>query len=142
MKFIICLLLFFGASCVSTRKYHRTAQAIVDHSQTLIDSIYAASLALHGDTMPKDLRSAVSSEPIKGMLTVASCRHIWVGVEKDTIPEADWHIYHRADTLHVYGKEIACIKCLEMRKQILYSPRVRYQWGPRNGIIPEPKKKP
>jgi hypothetical protein len=107
-KHIVLLLIAFGAACVSTKKYHRTAQTIVDFAQATVDSVQGTS----------------------GLRNTA-CRHIWVGVEKDTIPEADWHIYHRVDTLHVYGKDLACIKCLEQRKQIWYSPQSHYRRGPR-----------
>ncbi len=112
MKYIICLLFFFTASCVSQRKHQAAAQTIVDWAQRTIDGI-------HVTTGPRD----------------TSCRHIWVAVEKDTIPEADWRILWRADKLHVYGKGLVCVKCLDQRNQLVYSPGVHHLFGP------EPKRR-
>lgn len=57
MKYIICFLLAFGASCVSARKYHRTAQIIVNFAQKTVDSIYPQEYIFQGDTTRPDLWS-------------------------------------------------------------------------------------
>ena len=57
MKYIICFLFFFTASCVSTRKYYRSAQKIVDWAQNEIHSIQSSKSKQTGDTIPEIVRS-------------------------------------------------------------------------------------
>jgi hypothetical protein len=68
---------------------------------------------------------------------VASCRHIWVAVEKDTV------VYGLTTSCEMPRKNLICLRCFKQKEQVVAIGQATWLHYP-NALVPRtsPKKKP